>query len=460
MPTITFDRFDGGLDLRQLASSADANRLRVLRNAYVTTGRTLRKRPGLKRVADLTAGTKGLYAGLNQLWTFSTTDITHTISDFGNKKLDDPTGSGLDGIEQVEVFNNYLYVCARYSNGVTKHHYLDGQVSTLVADANCPHTPTIAKKASKIFAIKDNVVRFSKTNDARNWSEANDAGFLPVNIQQTGASLPSAVGEYQSNLVVFFADSAQIWSVDPDPKLHRFVTATPVGTAYPFSHANMANDIFFLSPSGFRSISVQANSTNMMDMDVGSPIDTLMKEVMRTNVKPRALYFRGGGQLFCFIGNKAYTYTFSRAAKVSAWAVWTFPVNIDAVAELNGVLYLRSGNTVYSLDEQMLSDDGAPIEVEAELPFIDCRSPGVLKQFTGLDVAGIGSPQISYRYNPRDPTLMTQPITVSGDTRSLARLPVEICATNLAVRVSHANNEPFELAALSLYFNTLTEFAN
>ena len=80
----------------------------------------------------------------------------------------------------------------------------------------------IAKKASKIFAIKDNVVRFSKTNDARNWSEANDAGFLPVNIQQTGASLPSAVGEYQSNLVVFFADSAQIWSVDPDVSVpHR-----------------------------------------------------------------------------------------------------------------------------------------------------------------------------------------------------------------------------------------------
>ena len=108
----------------------------------------------------------------------------------------------------------------------------------------------------------------------------------------------------------------------------------------------------------------------------------------------------------------------------------------------------------------MLTDDNVPIEVEAELPFVDCRSPGVLKQFTGLDVAGIGSPKISYRYNPRDPTLITQPITVSGDTRSLARLPVEICATNLSVRIEHNGAEPFELAALSLYFNTLTEFAN
>ena len=331
---------------------------------------------------------------------------------------------------------------------------------SVVTDANCPHTPTIAKKASKLFSIKDNVVRFTKTNDARNWTEANDAGFLPVNIQQTGASLPSALGEYQSNLVVFFSDSAQIWSVDPDPKLHSFITATPVGTAYPFSHANMSNDIFFLSPSGFRSIAVQSNSTNMMDMDVGSPIDTMMKDDMRSTIKPRAVYFRGGGQLFCFIGDKAYTYTFSRAAKVSAWAVWTFPVNIDAVAELNGVLYLRSGDVVYSLDELSLTDDGVPIVVEAELPYVDCRSPGVLKQFTGLDVAAVGSPTIAYRYDPRSPDSITQGMAVSGDTRSLARLPVEVCATNIAIRISHDKPEAFELAALTLYFNNLTEFAN
>ena len=59
MPAITFDRFDGGLDVRQLASSADANRLRTLKNAYVTTGRTIRKRPGLRRVSRVTKASRG-----------------------------------------------------------------------------------------------------------------------------------------------------------------------------------------------------------------------------------------------------------------------------------------------------------------------------------------------------------------------------------------------------------------
>lgn len=460
MPTITFDRFDGGLDLRQLASSADANRLRVLKNAYVSTGRTLKKRAGLKKTQTLTAGTVGLYAAFNTLWTFSTTAVSHTGAGLSNKLLSDPTGTGLAKIEQVEIFNNAMYVVARYNSGTIKHHYLDGSANTVVTDAQCPHGLSIAKKASKMFCIKDNVVSFSKTNDARNWTEANDAGFLPVNIQQTGASYPSALGEYQSNLVVFFSDSAQIWAVDPDPKLHRFVSSTPIGASYPYSHANMSNDIFFLSPSGFRSISVQANSTNLMDMDVGSPIDSLMQEVMSHDIKPRTVYFRGGGQLFCIVGKIVYTYTFSRAAKVSAWAVWEFPIEIASVTELNGVLYMRSGDAVYALDSKSVTDDGAPILVEAELPFVDCRAPGVLKQFTGLDVAAVGSFSVSYRYNPREPELMTQPMKVSGDTRSLPKLPVEVSATNIAVRVTHEASEPFELAALSLSYYPLTDMAN
>ena len=460
MPTITFDRFDGGLDLRQLTTNADMNRLRVLKNAYITTGRSIRKRAGLKRIAELTPSSKGLVAGMNQLWTFSTIPLSHGNTLIGNKTIDDPTGTGIDTIEHVEIFNNFFYLCAKYDNGVTKHHYLDGAASTLVTDANCPHTPTIAKKASKIFSIQDNVVRFSATNNARDWSATQDAGFLPVNIQQTGASYPTALGEYQSNLVVFFPDSAQVWIVDPDPKLHAFANSTPIGTPFAHSHANMGSDIYFLSPAGFRSVSVQANSANLMDMDVGSPIDLIVKPLIKSGIKPRSVYFRGGGQLFCFVGSDIYTYTFSRAAKVSAWAIWTLPVTVDAVAELNGVMYIRSGDVVYALDDEAFTDDGVPIDVDIELPYADCKMIGVFKQFIAADVACTGSPSISYRYNPRSPDLITQPMTFKGDTRSLARMPIEVCATNIAVRMTHSAVESFELAAVSLTFNPMSDFSN
>ena len=86
MPAITFDRFDGGLDVRQLASSADANRLRTLKNAYVTTGRTIRKRPGLRKVADLPTGCKGLFSGLDALWTFSGRTVDYVVSTHSRPK--------------------------------------------------------------------------------------------------------------------------------------------------------------------------------------------------------------------------------------------------------------------------------------------------------------------------------------------------------------------------------------
>lgn len=459
MATITFDRFDGGLDVRQLSTSADANRLRVLKNAYVTTGKTLRKRPGLKRFSTLSAGTNGLFAAFNKLWTFSTTDVAHDHTLLVNKRIDAYSNLSLVDIAQCEIFLNYIYLCAVYTGGVTRHHYLDDATSTLVADANCPHTPTIIKKASKIFAIKDDVVRFSKTSDARTWTAEEDAGFLPVNVQQTGASNPTALGEYQSNLVVFFPDSAQIWYVDPDPELHAFVSTTPIGTRYQNSHANMANDIYFLSPSGFRSIAVQANSSNLMDMDVGSPIDSLMLQVMRGAISPNTVYYRGGGQLMSFIGKKVYVYTFSRAAKISAWAIWDLPITVDAVTELEGVLYLRSGDVVYLFDHNAFDDDGTPIEVDIELPFMDCKQPGVLKQFSAMDVAAEGDYSVAYRFNPRQPEAISNAVSVNGDTRILARVPVELCTTNISPRITHSANAPFELAALSLSYNPLTDFA-
>ena len=57
MPSITFNRFDLGIDLRKGASVSDANRLRKMKNAYVTTGLATAKRPGFRKVADLEAGT-------------------------------------------------------------------------------------------------------------------------------------------------------------------------------------------------------------------------------------------------------------------------------------------------------------------------------------------------------------------------------------------------------------------
>ena len=458
MPSITFDRFDAGLDVRKGASVSDANRLRVLDNCYVTTGRTIRKRPGISVVAHLEAGTKGLRSAGGKLNTFyATGTITHADSRFVSNKVEHPTLSSMevDKVHFADIFNGYVYVSVQYNNGDIRHHYLDGSSPTHVSDSNCPNTAAVVKKASKIFAVGDDVVRFSKTNDPRDWTAASDAGFLGVGVQQAGATDPTALGAYAGNLVVFFRDSAQIWRVDPNPGNMVFVQRVDVGCPYPYGAANMAGDVFFAGFDGVRSITTQAVTGNLIDVDVGSPIDALVRPLMTPSAPVRAFYYRGGGQFWVMVGAVAFVYSFSRTSKISAWSRYTFPFQIDDVTELEGALYFRSGNTVYLFDRDAHSDAGLPFDVTIEFPFLDFRAPGILKQIHGMDAVMVGSAEISHRFDARQPSFVTDPVMVSSDTRPGEMTPVELCSVGIAPIIRNTVNEEFELHAGTYYFDAL-----
>jgi hypothetical protein len=466
MPTaITFDRFDFGLDLRKGKSTSDANRLRVLKNAYATEGRTIRKRPGLTKITTLEAGTVGLFAGNGKLNTFygGTTTINHANNLFSAKNVRSPSDSNLaiSTVHYADVFNGYVYASVQYTNGEIKHHYLDNAAagSTHITDANCPHTAQVSKISSKIWAVGKNgdTVRFSKTNSPRDWSAANDAGFIPVGLQQMGANQSTALGFYGNRLVVFFADSAQIWQVDVDPAKHSFLQAIDVGTRLPYSHANMAGDIFYLSPAGVRTITRQDITTNLIDADVGSPIDRNLLDGDFIDISTaRAQYFRGGGQYWLYSGKKALVFTFSRTTGVSAWSLYEFPYNLDYMDELNAELYIRSGNDVYLFDRSVKTDNGIKYEVNIELAFLDFKMPGMLKQILSMDASITGDCEISHRFDPRLPELVTSPpVNINGDTRSSYLYPVELLATNLAPVIRNYDDKDFELHLLTYYFEKL-----
>ena len=122
MATITFNKFDLGIDLRKSAAVSDANRLREMKNAYVTTGLATAKRPGFVKIATLEAGTHGLAAALGKLHTFygGTQEIVHADPFFEAHRLvcaeevtDDETNEtsfaavhkAVTDIHYVDVFN-------------------------------------------------------------------------------------------------------------------------------------------------------------------------------------------------------------------------------------------------------------------------------------------------------------------------------------------------------------------
>ena len=384
--------------------------------------------------------------------------MTHANSLFKANKLD-TDGKTIKDIWYCDVFNGYLYVVAEYTDGSIQHHYLDSSGNTKVTDSNCPQTKACVKIQSKMFAVgKDgSTVRYSKTGDPRNWTETDDAGFLPTGLNAVGDKTANALGIYQRNLVVFAKDNAQIWVVDPDPTAMALEDLVAnVGTSFPRTVANVGGDIYFLGDYGFRSITTLQYTDNLADVDVGSPIDTLVREALKEeNVNPRSFYFYGTGQYVCCIGNHLFVYSFSRTSKIAAWSEYFIGFPIDAVAENNQRLYVRSGDSVYQLDDTYHTDDGQQYEMLVELPYMDLKKPGILKHITGMDVVFDGQAMVSIGYNVNDPDAFTPELLVKGNSRPGGRIPVECMGTEFAVRVRNYDDQPFQLNGITLYYENL-----
>ena len=461
---IDFNRFDLGIDLRKDAAVSDANRLREMKNAYVTTGLTTAKRPGFTKLCTLEPGTKGLYAALGKLHTFyGSGSVTHENTLFEAHKVSPSAGEkAVKDLWYADVFNNYLYVAVEYEDGSVLHHYLDGSSTTQITDSNCPHSKACIKTQSKIFAVgKDgDVVRFCAAGRPRDWSSSSDAGFLPTGMNARGDRVATALGLQRGRLAVMTRDSCQLWTVDPDPNaMGLYDTVENVGSSFPKTVANVAGDLYFLSDYGVRSITTQVYTENLVDEDVGSPVDKLVRQAIdqaeADGIAPRSFYFYGTGQYILGFGNHLFVYSISRTAKISAWSHYYLCFPVDAVAELGKKLYFRSGDDVYCFDEECSTDGGMQYEVLIELPYMDFKKPGQLKMIQGIDAVLEGTAYLSIGFDSRDPDARTPEVLIKGNTRPGGMIPVPCCGTEISVRIRNFDDKPFKLNALTVYYNLL-----
>lgn len=483
MPAITYSEFSGGLDRRLPIGVQDANRLWTLTNAYITSGKKIKKRPGLRRIGSVT-GTVGLEA----------LDESPTV--FADSSLAVPAGVSLVTLEPYvtytlfevtycQTFQGYPFVVALHrppsiTSGLSKpaftvarHHYVDG-AATLVTDANCPHGLSVTKAASRIFSIDGEVVRHCAAGDARDWTTSSDAGFLPVTLQSDSRAECKAVGTFEDALVVLFPDAAQIWDVATDPSANQIRRRmSGGGTVHPQSLAGFYRDLVFASRYGVRSISVQENVDRFDETDVGVPVDSLVASTQVAyeagNGEWSALRVRGawlpslGQYWLCYPSSDetttVYAYSFSRSSKLAAWAVYELPIAVRGICSAGGSVYVRSRSDLYVLDADTHEDEvngGTAIAIDVQMAFQDAKLPGVEKMFYGADFVFSGTAQVSYLYDPRDTTKETAAYSVQGDTRSTTVVPVEVSAAAIAPRFQHSADEAFEISMLTLYFHSLS----
>ena len=131
MPYILVEDFRGGLDRRRMNVTAAPGTLIELKNAHITRGGEIEKRPAFVEIVELPSNTIGLAASAGQIYTFgsdvasSVTFAAGTPSNVRYVRLQHPSGEELTDVLRADLYNGKIYAAAQFADGRI-YHYFDG----------------------------------------------------------------------------------------------------------------------------------------------------------------------------------------------------------------------------------------------------------------------------------------------------------------------------------------------
>lgn len=342
-------------------------------------------------------------------------------------------------------------------------------VSRRVEDPNCPNSKVVLIGASKVFAGNGDTVPYSATVAPKDWSSANDAGFLPTGLQNYGANPVAAMGLYRGNLTVFNAEAFQLWQIDEDPASMSLLDALPVGSTQHRAIAAVGNDLLFLASQGVRSVGIAASSTNFQAGDVGMPIDPLVQAwLAQPSVVPRGLYFPAAGQYWLMFAKdgqtEVFVYTMTQIGQVGAWSRYVFPFEVHTWAIQGDALYLRSANRIYRMVDGAIGDEldpgvFTPFQGVIQWPWLDFGPAGVTKMLYGFEVVGRGKVGIQVGFDQTNGGAFTPAYQVDPDTLTGGPVPMSMAAPTFAVRLVYDGTEAWQWNAFGLYVQDLRPMA-
>jgi hypothetical protein len=325
--------------------------------------------------------------------------------------------------------------------------------SQVVGDTNCPQSKVVAIGASKIFAGAGDVTRFSATVAPLDWTTARDAGFLPTGLNQAGANSVSVLNLYRNNLVVFNANCFQMWQIDPDPEAMALLDQMQgIGSIYQEIAQEVADELFFMSAQGIRTIGLSATSESLQSGDVGAPVDSLIVPAIAAavagGITPRATYYTGAGQYWVTADQTAgkqtvFVYTQNQIGRMGSWSRYEFPFIIDGFATLGNDLYMRGNNgtndCIYIMDEDAVTDDGTAINGIVQWPWLDFGAVGSTKMLEAIDIVGNGTaPTVSIGYDQTNPAAFTAPYQLTADTMTGMEIPIPVAAPTMSIILNYA----------------------
>ena len=340
-------------------------------------------------------------------------------------------------------------------------------ISRRVEDENCPHSKYVTIAKSKIFAGDRDIIAYSATLNALDWTSEKDAGFLAFGLAEGGDNDITMLNLYRGNLIAMNSAAFQQWQIDPDPELmSQLDDMQGIGSVWHLAAVPIANDLFYLSNLGVRTIGISGATNNLKAGDVGLPVDTLIQEAVRQlrldpDEQPLGFFFPSSGQYWLVFNlfnpdtdvrrATVWVYTLNQTGQVGAWSHYEYPFAIDYAAMKGDDLYVRDGDNVFRLSDEIGTCDyyedlegtyGVPFDAVIQFPWLDMGQVGADKDLESFNVVGEGRASIEIGYSQTDPGYFTAPYLTPADTLPGTPIPMPLCAPSFSVRLTYHGWDP------------------
>lgn len=317
----------------------------------------------------------------------------------------------------------------------------------------------------RVWSVAGPLLNGSKLNDPTDWSSvAVSTGFVSIDAsnESEGSDRLIGMGAYQDLAAIFSRqESTRLYQLSTDAQQINFAqplnnTGTVAGrsvTAYG------SNDLFFLDPTGIRSMQARAVSNVPYVSDIGTAIDPFVRDHINSLPSDSVARSVGGiepldGRFWMALGARIYVYSNFPSSKVQAWSYYEPGFSVSDIVRVGEQIYARAGDTIYlyggdlgttypNANEQICS---------IEMPFLTAEKPAHEKQLKGYDTAIDNEWLVQLLHDPNDETKVVDVGRISKNTFHLPDIGLPVRTSCFAFNLTCSAAGAATLSALTAHF--------
>lgn len=317
----------------------------------------------------------------------------------------------------------------------------------------------------KLYSTASSNLYFSALSAPTQWVSGVDYGFINMALQSAGEETLTVAQEYQGLMAIFSENNIRIWSISENSAANVFLQTlqntgtTALGSVVPYGN----NDVFYLDSSGIRSIKARDSSNAAYVSDVGTAIDTHIREFMDTLTEDEIAAAVGivepiDGRFWIGIKNRIYVLSYFPTAKISAWSYYEVDFEVKNFAKIGDRIYVRGTEDgtdflyLYGGPENLTYPGVNEDICVIELPYFGASNPASFKELLGFDIIAINDWKVEILPDPANEGVIINQGIASGTTYGKQRFGSTGVSALFAVNLTCSAAGPATLSALAMHY--------